>query len=231
MSDTINIYGYNITELLTNRQIQLADDDEDFENVLICLDRMFDNSHRLMNSTGLNDIEIKMKCNTHAPNLTENDDKQKMSFELMNRNSDNHSQSSHTSDGTCKKKKGRCQEVFPKILFRLLETSDTREYSYIISWLPHGRAFKIHDEALFEEHVLKEYFNSTLASFKHQLYSYGFKKIGKRSIDTGAYFHKQFIREGKDLCGKVTKWNGIQSDLTRCSPNFDRVPTTLKNLN
>ena len=38
-------------------------------------------------------------------------------------------------------------------------------------------------------------------SFQRQLYIYGFRRIRCRGmLDTGAYYHEQFLREDKDLC-------------------------------
>ena len=102
---------------------------------------------------------------------------------------------------TLKKAKGRYQETFPIKLFKILENSDRGGYSSIISWLPHGRAFMIHDEALFKELIMGNYFHqTTYDSFKRQLYIYGFQKIRKKHIDHGSYFHELFLRNRHEFC-------------------------------
>ena len=118
--------------------------------------------------------------------------------------------------------------MFPIKLFKLLEQSSVSEHACIVSWLPHGRAFKIHDEKMFEKHVLKAHFQSSSESFKRQLYFYGFKKIGKRFIDFGAYYHSHFIRDQPKLCCKIFKLHkSLESDFQ--VPNFDKVPRYLQN--
>ena len=233
MKDFIHIYGYDITELLTNRNLDLRGTDADFQSILKCLDKASYESGLDLTQAELQNLEndkkdnvIESKCGKGEQSRGENEPIGSKSFCEHRGNVKGFVR----SDKICAMKKGRYQEVFPEILFKLLDRVDDNGRSHIISWLPHGRAFKIYDEALFEEQVLKQYFNSTFDSFKHQLYSYGFKKIGKRSVDTGAYFHEQFIREQQDLCSKICKWNKKASKFTSCSPNFDKIRTTLKNL-
>jgi len=52
---------------------------------------------------------------------------------------------------THKNMRGRNQETFPTKLFKVLQHSDAGGYSSIISWLPHGRAFKIHNIDLLKK--------------------------------------------------------------------------------
>ena len=118
--------------------------------------------------------------------------------------------------------------MFPIKLFKLLEQSSVSEHACIVSWLPHGHAFKIHDEKMFEKCVLKTHFQSSSESFKRQLYFYGFKKIGKRFIDFGAYYHSQFIRDQPKLCCKILKLDK-SSESEFQVPNFDKVPRHLQN--
>jgi len=97
------------------------------------------------------------------------------------------------------------KETFPIQLFEILEKSDAFGYSSIVSWLPHGRAFKIYNEELFFKNIIRKHFRQTeFKSFKHQLYVYGFKKIGKRFTDSGAYYHDSFIRGRLDLCRSMS---------------------------
>ena len=97
-----------------------------------------------------------------------------------------------------------CDEKFPVKIYKLLETSHIGGYSSIISWLPHGCAFKIYNEELFEKYVLKKYFlQCNVDLFKRQLYLYGFEKIGKRFVDSGAYYHENFLRGHLSLCREI----------------------------
>ena len=123
--------------------------------------------------------------------------------------------------------KKKSKETFPLKLFKMLEESDIDNHAHIISWLPHGQAFKIHDEKLFEQHVLNQHFGSKFKSFKRQLNLYGFQKLRKHSADVGAYFHKQFNRGRYDLCSEIFKWNNVK---TVIETNFDTIPRSLENL-
>lgn len=100
--------------------------------------------------------------------------------------------------------RGRTQEPFPLKLHSIIERSDEEEFSTIISWAPHGRAFKIHNEVLFVEKVLPLYFfQSKMSSFTRQLKMYGFHKIkNKYNADKGGYIHELFLRGRPGLaCG------------------------------
>lgn len=71
---------------------------------------------------------------------------------------------------------------FPTKLHCLLEKSSTNEQlSRIVSWLPGGLAFKIHDPEAFTESVLPMYFHgmNSLRSFLRQLNLYGIRKLSK----------------------------------------------------
>ena len=102
--------------------------------------------------------------------------------------------------------KGRCHERFPVKLYNILMNSDDGGYSSIITWLPHGRAFKIHDNNRFEREIMVKYFsNMKIDSFKRQLYLNGFQKVRKGFTDSGAYFHELFLIGRSDLCEQIVK--------------------------
>lgn len=91
---------------------------------------------------------------------------------------------------------------FPWKLNRMLEEAEKPEngFANIVSWLPDGKAFKIHDPDAFVDQVMRTYFNqSKIKSFTRQLYIYGFLKIpdGPRE---GAFYHPEFSREDKQSC-------------------------------
>ena len=233
MSHITKINDYNITDLITNTDREIDENDDDFQHILECIEQTFRSSNHSLTLAGSQDIEI----NTESSGI-ENECYKDKRYEERNLciepRSFNHKNHSHLrldrSDMLRATKKGRYQEIFPQVLFKLLEKSNLSGYSHIISWLPHGHTFKIHNKKLFEEYVLNEYFNSTFESFKRQLYIYGFKKIGKRSTDSGAYYHAQFISGQQDMCSRIDKWKKKESKFTTINPNFDNVPTTLHNL-
>lgn len=54
------------------------------------------------------------------------------------------------------------------------------EYTRWISWMPHGRAFKVHVPVLFESQVCPKYFgHKRYSSFLRELNNHGFKHITK----------------------------------------------------
>jgi len=73
-----------------------------------------------------------------------------------------------------KNNRNRLIETFPVKLHCILERSVEDGYSPIISWLRHGRGFKIHDNNLFLRTVMPRFFYQTkMSSFIRQLSSYG----------------------------------------------------------
>jgi hypothetical protein len=70
----------------------------------------------------------------------------------------------------------------------------------IISWQPHGTAFRVHQPKEFARIVMPRYFKQTkYKSFQRQLHIYGFCRIGKGSFDRGAYVHPMFVRHNKSM--------------------------------
>ena len=134
---------------------------------------------------------------------------------------------------THKNMRGRCRERFPTKLFKILENSDNGGYSHIISWLPHGRAFKIHNEKLFTERIMTSHFYmTTFDSFKRQLYIYGFQIIRKKHVDHGGYFHELFLRNRFEFCDKIPRFpkssddtnSSYSSSYITIVPDFYKLP-------
>ena len=66
---------------------------------------------------------------------------------------------------------------FPFKLYDTLMRIDADGYSDIMSWLPHGRSFKIHDLDGFNDLILPMYFrHSKKSSLLRQLNLYGFRR-------------------------------------------------------
>jgi len=51
---------------------------------------------------------------------------------------------------------------FPSQLYIMLTNANTRGYSHICSWQPHGRAFKVWDRGAFVKKVLPQYFRQVM---------------------------------------------------------------------
>lgn len=70
------------------------------------------------------------------------------------------------------------------------------EYHDVISWLPHGRSFRILQLQAFEERILPKYFrHGRYPSFTRQLNGWGFRRITE-GPEYNSHYHELFI------CGK-----------------------------
>jgi len=88
-------------------------------------------------------------------------------------------------------------KTFPQRLMELLSREDTSES---IAWMPKGDAFVIKNQNSFVEKILPRFFKKTkFTSFKGKLYRWGFRRVMKGE-NAGAYFHKLFLRDDKQLC-------------------------------
>lgn len=86
------------------------------------------------------------------------------------------------------------QVSFPLKLQRILDKLEAEGKTDIISWLPHGRAFLVHDSDRLVSELLPVYFNQTrYSSFQRQLHMYNFQRI-TAGRDKGAYHHANFQR-------------------------------------
>ena len=127
-----------------------------------------------------------------------------------------------------KGKGGPKKAEFPFKVHKMLDEADPD----IVTWLPHGRAFRVNDTESFVETVLPEYGfkQSKITSFYRQLNLYGFSRIIK-GRDAGGYFHECF-RRGKPalIKGMVrvkVKGGGDRpkpSEIAKTQPNFYDMP-------
>jgi len=87
-------------------------------------------------------------------------------------------------------------QPFPIKLHHLLEECEALGLSHIISWQPHGRAFKIHNPTLFATSIMSKYFPKMkkLPSLQRQFNLYGFERLTREGPDAGAYYHEAFLR-------------------------------------
>eukprot|EP00984_Skeletonema_dohrnii_P012774 scaffold5212_cov78-Skeletonema_dohrnii-CCMP3373.AAC.2 len=78
----------------------------------------------------------------------------------------------------------RSKSDFPIKLYAMLELADTiPEFAQAVTWLPHGRAFRILDKDTFMKEVVPVFFNQTkIRSFNRQLHLWGFRRNDDRRI-------------------------------------------------
>jgi hypothetical protein len=71
---------------------------------------------------------------------------------------------------------------------------DENNSSYV-TWLPHGRGFRIGESKAFEQHILKKFFskNAKFSSFTRKLNRWGFVRVsrGKSSLVPSLYGRQQ----------------------------------------
>ena len=90
-------------------------------------------------------------------------------------------------------------------LYRMLEEAERQGKEDIVSFLSHGRAFKIHKPKQFEAEIMQKYFTTTrMPSFQRQLNLYGFRRITE-GPEKGGYFHDLFLKGEKKLCKKIKR--------------------------
>mmetsp|Transcript_11346 Transcript_11346/g.17014 ORF Transcript_11346/g.17014 Transcript_11346/m.17014 type:complete len:167 (+) Transcript_11346:230-730(+) len=127
----------------------------------------------------------------------------------------------------------RGKEVpFPLRLHKTIELA-TKSNSPIVSWLPHGRAFMVHDKIRFEAEVLGPYLQiKSMDQFKSQLASYGFRRLGRGSgCDAGGYYHELFLKRKDFLAFRMTKTSSSKGKGYRKSssessdPDLYRLPS------
>ena len=85
---------------------------------------------------------------------------------------------------------------------QMLDDSLEKNFDHIVSWLPGGRAFKIHDTVGFVEQVCGTYFQTKLLrSFSDSLRTWGFCRLWEASgIEVNAYYHRLFEQGKPHLC-------------------------------
>jgi len=94
---------------------------------------------------------------------------------------------------------------FPYRLHEMLSDIDAKHDSSIVSWLPDGKQFKVHNPRRFVEEVIPSAFKQkSLKSFQRQLHLYGFLRVHE-GVDKGAYHHEKFRRDDRDLCLSITR--------------------------
>ena len=127
-----------------------------------------------------------------------------------------------------KGKGGPKKAEFPFKVHKMLDEADPD----IVTWLPHGRAFRVNDTESFVETVLPEYGfkQSKITSFYRQLNLYGFSRIIK-GRDAGGYFHECFLRGKpaliKGMVRVKVKGGGDRpkpSEIAKTQPNFYDMP-------
>eukprot|EP00571_Detonula_confervacea_P002573 CAMPEP_0172320548 /NCGR_PEP_ID=MMETSP1058-20130122/40770_1 /TAXON_ID=83371 /ORGANISM="Detonula confervacea, Strain CCMP 353" /LENGTH=267 /DNA_ID=CAMNT_0013035835 /DNA_START=150 /DNA_END=953 /DNA_ORIENTATION=- len=138
-----------------------------------------------------------------------------------------------TAPQKCKRgPRGGIYDPFPLKFHRMLDRVREEELESVVSWISHGRAFKIHKPKVFAATIMPRFFNqSKYTSFQRQLNLYGFSRCC-RGRDAGAYHHPCFLRGKQPLAKNIVrtkiKGNGHKTmKLHEGEPDFHAmVPLT-----
>ena len=85
------------------------------------------------------------------------------------------------------------------------------KYKEVISWLPHGRAWRIIKPKEFEKYVIPKFFRSAkYASFMRQVNGWAFTRVTE-GPDLNAYYHEMFLRGIPSLCFQMKRPPKVKS--------------------
>lgn len=129
--------------------------------------------------------------------------------------------------------RGGIYDPFPLKFHRMLDRVREEDQESVVSWISHGRAFKIHKPKDFAATIMPRFFNqSKYTSFQRQLNLYGFSRCC-RGRDAGAYHHPYFLRGQQPLAKnivrtkikgnghKTMKLHGVEPDFHAMVPLID----------
>lgn len=90
--------------------------------------------------------------------------------------------------------------------WKLHEMLDSVEYDRIVSWLPDGISFKVHNSSAFVRDVLPQFFlQSKYKSFQRQLNIWGFKRISDGPHKGGYTRPEHFVRGNAPLVNSMNR--------------------------
>ena len=89
---------------------------------------------------------------------------------------------------------------FPWKLHEMLHLAEKNGKTNIISWLPGGNGFKVHNKEKFCAEIMPGYFASQkYKTFQRSLNLWGFESVAK-GPDRGACYHQYFVKGHPELC-------------------------------
>mmetsp|Transcript_3222 Transcript_3222/g.6681 ORF Transcript_3222/g.6681 Transcript_3222/m.6681 type:complete len:373 (+) Transcript_3222:130-1248(+) len=114
---------------------------------------------------------------------------------------------------------------FPAILHCMLSEQKNEK---IVSWMPHGRSWRVHKRNEFESDVLPQCFrHSRFPSFLRQVNNWGFKRI-TQGRDKNAYYHECFLRGIPHLTGKMKRIDRSSRKIGRKRSDPENEPNFYK---
>jgi hypothetical protein len=95
--------------------------------------------------------------------------------------------------------------VFPVKVHQMLHDAEKSGHDDIVSWMPDGKSFKIHDRARFVRFTMPSYFGTCkFRSFQRNLNLWNFK-VANTFPHKGEISHSLFVRDSPDLCGTMKR--------------------------
>ena len=114
----------------------------------------------------------------------------------------NASNAAGASPGTVRNGNGGGGQLlqFPWKLHEMLHLAEKNGKTSIISWLPGGNGFKVHNKEKFCAEIMPGYFASQkYKTFQRSLNLWGFESVAK-GPDRGACYHQYFVKGHPELC-------------------------------
>mmetsp|Transcript_21308 Transcript_21308/g.43341 ORF Transcript_21308/g.43341 Transcript_21308/m.43341 type:complete len:249 (+) Transcript_21308:198-944(+) len=111
------------------------------------------------------------------------------------------------------------ETIFPMKLYDILCNP---EFHHAISWMPHGRSWKVLNKDFFMEEICPQYFAQTrYESFIRQVNGWGFKRMRREGPDRSSYYHEHFLRGYPNLIDHMRRpAPGEKSRDLREEPDF-----------
>lgn len=101
---------------------------------------------------------------------------------------------------------------FPLRLHIMLHEMEMSSRTHIVSWMPSGRSFRVHNREAFARDILPGYFRSrNFRSFQRNLSVYRFVRI-RSGPEAGAYCHEDFVRNDRERCRNMQRHVAPPSD-------------------
>ncbi|GFH61786.1 hypothetical protein CTEN210_18262 [Chaetoceros tenuissimus] len=109
----------------------------------------------------------------------------------------------------------QASKTFPQQLMQILSDASISD---VITWLPHGKSFKI-----LKPNKLAERVNKHISSFISKLNRWGFRRV-KRGPDSGTFYHDLFIRDQPHLCLQMFDKQRNQKESARRRLEYAMTP-------
>jgi hypothetical protein len=109
---------------------------------------------------------------------------------------------------------------FPVKMHAILSRPDLAD---IVSWMPHGRSWRVWKPREFEVKVIPTYFeHNKFSSFIRQANGWGFRRITTKGPDRNSYYHELFLQGVPHLAKMMQRPSANQKPVSDAStePNF-----------